>query len=189
MRWRLDQRVRTNAHQYASGSCHPRHPRLPTRAGLKPIRGGIPIAFPQFASQGPLPQHGFVRTAQWAADEVGDGVVALSLSDSDATRAVWPHAFKLVLRAQFDAGRLATHLEVANPKAAPGPFAFEALQHSYFYAGPGDDAAARLRLAGLGGVTYHSKPHGGAPFVQPTDGDAGGFGLEGEVDRIYCDTR
>jgi glucose-6-phosphate 1-epimerase len=168
-------------------------------AGVKPIRGGIPIAFPQFASQGPLPQHGFARTAAWVVDEVGDGIVALSLTDNDATRALWPHAFKLVLRAQFDGGRLATHLEVTNPAAsgalAAAPFAFEALQHSYFYAGPGDDAAAQLRLSGLGGVTYLSKPQGGAAFVQPPDGDAAGssaprgFALEGEVDRIYCDTR
>ena len=29
------------------------------------IRGGIPVCFPQFADQGPLPMHGLVRTVPW----------------------------------------------------------------------------------------------------------------------------
>ena len=29
------------------------------------IRGGIPVIFPQFAAEGPLPRHGFARTSRW----------------------------------------------------------------------------------------------------------------------------
>jgi glucose-6-phosphate 1-epimerase len=29
--------------------------------GSKPIRGGIPLVFPQFGQNGKLPQHGFAR--------------------------------------------------------------------------------------------------------------------------------
>ena len=34
--------------------------------GSVPIRGGIPVCFPQFASVGKLPKHGFVRTREWS---------------------------------------------------------------------------------------------------------------------------
>ena len=40
------------------------------------IRGGIPVCFPQFADQGPLPMHGLVRTVPWtlmAAGQADDG--------------------------------------------------------------------------------------------------------------------
>src|ERR1700693_2463020 len=41
------------------------------RAG-DPIRGGIPVVFPQFANTGPLPQHGFARKTEWQLAENAD---------------------------------------------------------------------------------------------------------------------
>ena len=37
-----------------------------------PIRGGIPVVFPQFANTGPLPQHGFARKTEWQLAETAD---------------------------------------------------------------------------------------------------------------------
>src|SRR5512139_1508054 len=54
------------------------------RAGA-PIRGGVPIVFPQFGMTGPLPLHGLARLMAWeivAAKAVGQGAVAtFHLSD------------------------------------------------------------------------------------------------------------
>ena len=79
--------------------------------GSKAIRGGLPIAFPQFAAQGPLPMHGFARTSTWTLDEIGNGTAQLSLVDNDGTRALWPHAFKLTLCIEFNDEHLSTTLQ------------------------------------------------------------------------------
>ena len=136
-----------------------------------------------------MPQHGFARNALWTLDEAGDGRAVLSLAANDTTRSIWPHEFKLRLRIQFDDSKISTHLDVENPKAGvtgsePAPFALEALQHSYFYVGKGNDAISHVRVAGLKGVTYLSKPHGNAAFTEESESIA----IQGEVDRIYCNT-
>src|SRR5512141_215643 len=68
----------------------------------EPIRGGIPVVFPQFANRGPLPMHGFARTQPWTLGEqmlLPDGRASLiaTLADTPATRALWPHSFRLEL--------------------------------------------------------------------------------------------
>ena len=150
--------------------------------GKEPIRGGVPIVFPQFARQGPLPMHGFARTSLWTVEEVGEGHAKLSLTDSEATRALWPHAFRLETRITISDDKLTQTLSVTNPKGAPAPFAFEALLHTYLFLG--NDAAGAVELAGLGGVSYLDKPAGGAERVQ----EEGALKLSGEIDRVYMNT-
>jgi glucose-6-phosphate 1-epimerase len=71
--------------------------------GSKPLRGGIPLVFPQFGA-GPfkgMASHGFARTATWAVAReprtTASGLVevALSLQDDEASRKLWPHLFRL----------------------------------------------------------------------------------------------
>lgn len=98
-----------------------------------PIRGGVPVCFPQFSNFGPLEQHGFVRTCLWetASARAGEdfAMVALKLSDSDETRARWPHPFQIELTVGISNTRIDIELEVENTGTAP--FSFSAALHTY----------------------------------------------------------
>ncbi len=150
--------------------------------GSAPIRGGVPIAFPQFAAQGPLPMHGFARTARWRLLHQGDGVAVLALEDSPATRALWPHAFALRYTVTLGGPTLTAALQVRNAGAAP--LAFEALLHTYIAGGGAGavDAAGggALALAGLKGQAFFAKATGQAGVE-----DRAAFALQGEFDRVY----
>src|SRR5471032_120018 len=105
--------------------------RSPFEAG-RPIRGGIPIAFPQFADLGPLAQHGFARTQAWSftgASESEEGSrVSFALESSRETEALWTGAFRLVLTATLGGPRLDVQLHVAN--TGHDAFAFAAALHT-----------------------------------------------------------
>ncbi len=148
----------------------------------KAIRGGIPVCFPQFAGRGPLPKHGFARTsAEWELEsmssEGGTPKLVLSLSDSEATRAVWPHAFKLVYSITLTADGLTTEVSFAN--TGDTPLTFTGALHTYF-ATP-DVQATRVR--GLRGITYEDNTAGCATAVEQQEEVT----LPGEVDRVYLD--
>lgn len=119
----------------------------------KPIRGGIPVIFPQFGGDGPLPQHGLARTAEWApaAVRVNNSTHAveatLRLTESDATRAIWPHAFTLELTVRLDQAALTVAYRVCNTGDAP--FDYSAVLHTYFRVAD----IRRTALYGLRGVT------------------------------------
>src|SRR5690606_8597948 len=80
-----------------------------------PIRGGIVAILPQFAERGPLPRHGFARTAIWTLDSIedlpdtgydGTARATFSLRADDRTRAIWPHDFTARLVVTLSKGRL-----------------------------------------------------------------------------------
>lgn len=146
------------------------------------IRGGIPLIFPQFAGEGPLPKHGFARTADWRFVDAGpvDGgglALRLRLEDDAATRALWPQAFAVELQAVIGGRQLSVVLSVQNRGAAA--FAFTAALHSYLAV---DDLAA-LRLLGLQGLRYRDSANGGRLCHEA----AAELAIDGEVDRIYLD--
>lgn len=121
----------------------------------KAIRGGVPVCFPQFAERGSLPRHGFARTALWelVSQEQGqdDALAVLRLRDSDATRAIWPHAFELELSVRVSGRSLDIELACDN-LGQPGdaPLQFTAALHTYLRVGDLD----AVSVEGLAGLRY-----------------------------------
>lgn len=120
------------------------------------IRGGVPVCFPQFADQGPLPMHGFARNMAWdlvAAAGTADGAAhaRFRLVDSAATRAVWPHAFACELAVTARGPALAIELAVTNTGA--DPFTFTAALHTYLRM---NDVQA-VSVRGLANTRYRDK--------------------------------
>ena len=146
------------------------------------VRGGIPVCFPQFAKRGPLGQHGFSRqqTWQWVEGaQRGDVVIGvLRLTDDDATRAVWPHAFEAEL--SFSFGGLQLDVELAVTNTGDTTFNFTAALHTYLLV----DDVRRARLGGLFGVQYLDTVNG-----QSQHQEMDPFSFAGEIDRIYWDAK
>jgi glucose-6-phosphate 1-epimerase len=149
--------------------------------GKAPMRGGVPVVFPQFATYGPLPQHGLVRTRAWqiaARDESGGRVRAkLRVHDCPDTRKLWPHAFTAELSVDVGGDRLDLELRVSN--AGETPFQFTAALHTYLSVA--DVRAARLE--GLHRVRYLDRTQEDLAETQSFEV----LTVSGEVDRIYLD--
>ncbi len=146
------------------------------------IRGGVPVIFPQFAGEGPLPKHGFARGLPWqlvAAAQPGQGSASASfrLEDTDATRAIWPHAFKAELQISIDGAMLETRLSVEN--TGKSEISFTAALHTYIRVAD----IGEVRLHGLNGLRYRDTAQNGSASVE----QAHALRIEGEVDRIYFD--
>jgi len=152
----------------------------------KAIRGGVPLIFPWFgthATDKSKPMHGFARARAWrliTAEPAPDGsvVIDLGLDDDEATRALWPHAFRA--RYRVTAGdTLTLSLDVTNTGRAP--FTFESALHTYL-------AVADVRTASVSGLENTT-------FIDKVDGftrkrlAAEPLRLTGETDRVFLDTQ
>jgi glucose-6-phosphate 1-epimerase len=151
--------------------------------GSVPIRGGIPVCFPQFASQGDLPKHGFLRTRQWSVEteRTGDdfALVTLAVSDDEQSRPLWPHAFLAEVTLMIESDRIDVELSITN--TGETPFEFTGALHSYIRLVQVEDAA----LEGLRGYEYRDatrdnehKLDSGTELI-----------VEDEVDRVYFDVK
>ena len=124
----------------------------------RPIRGGVPICFPQFDMQGSLPKHGFARTMSWGVDSLtsddDSATAVLTLADNDATRAMWPHAFRLSLTVRLAHDGLDLSMMVEN--MGTDTFDFTGALHTYF----GVDDSATATLHGLEGFEYRDNRSG-----------------------------
>lgn len=159
---------------------------LSSRSAFAPnaaIRGGVPIIFPQFASMGPLPKHGFARVEEWELTRTrrtrkGQGEAQLRLTASEGTRARWNHAFEATFVVTTEGMSLSLALSVLNADAAR--FEFTAALHTYLLVDDVREASVR----GLQGVSYRDAAAGNTQGRQEEEDLAVGAG-GGELDRIY----
>lgn len=144
----------------------------------KAIRGGVPVIFPQFAERGDGPRHGFARTLTWEAEPQPQRL-SFRLRDREETRRHWPHRFEAELDLEPGEDRLRIALTVRNADRAA--FEFSAALHTYLAVA---DVAAAL-VHGLEDRPYFDSA-GGDAACPPSDAPVR---FDGEVDRIYPDTR
>jgi glucose-6-phosphate 1-epimerase len=150
--------------------------------GSSAIRGGVPVIFPQFAAEGPLPRHGFARTSEWTLLGVqqtaeGNALASLELCDSADTRRIWPASFAVTLAVLVGGNSITIGLGVLN--AGTAPFSFAAALHTYLRV----DDVANVELLGLEGSRYRESS---APKRLRTD-DAQVIRPTQEIDRVYVD--
>lgn len=156
--------------------------------GSKPVRGGIPLVFPNFGKlQDPgfaeLPQHGFARNSEWEfLGQVKEcpPTVQFALSPEQANPDVYAkwgtgdHDFTLIYTIELGEQDLKTKIEVSNTDKKSWKFNW--LFHTYLYVDDITDIVVN-NLAGdycydqLVAEHYHEK----APMISFTE----------EFDRIY----
>lgn len=156
---------------------------LSARAEFRPgaaIRGGVPVIFPQFGTEGLLPRHGFARTRdwEWLPAESGAQRAAFRLCDSEDTRARWPQRFEARLQVDIGGRELTLTLSVCNRGAAT--FSFTAALHTYLAV---DDLGA-VALHGLRDCRYRDAVLGGSTLETAPELRFD----EREIDRVYFDT-
>ncbi|XP_070380833.1 ovochymase-2-like isoform X2 [Dermacentor albipictus] len=127
------------------------------RDSKSPIRGGIPLVFPNFGAWELGPHHGFAHTSEWTVQQApaeeanGDKAVILSLQDNDYTRSIWNHGFQLLYRVALRKAQL--HLELSVENKGTEAFEFTALLHPYWRTAD----VRQCTLSGCHGVVYTDK--------------------------------
>ncbi|CAI0441568.1 unnamed protein product [Linum tenue] len=151
-----------------------------------PVRGGIPICFPQFGNRGALEQHGFARKKLWVVDDnppplhpndsYGKSFVDLLLKPSEDDLKMWPHSFEFRLRVAITAeGNLAMVSRIRNINCKP--FSFSIAYHTYLSISDINE----VRVEGLETLDYLDNLLQRERFTE--QGDTLTF--ESEVDRVY----
>ena len=148
----------------------------------KAIKGGIPICWPWFGRDSENPDrqmHGFARNMQWKLEKTsqsndGSTQVVLSLNDTEDTRKLWPHAFKLILA--IDIGST-LKLSLTTENTGKQSFSITQALHSYFSV----TNITQTLLEGLDGISYLDK----VTDAEQEEIQKGYISISEEVDRIY----
>ncbi len=124
-----------------------------------PIRGGVPICFPQFNQRrleaAELPKHGFARTLRWKAGAITSSKECCAVSlelDQDGLPAVlrptWKYHFTANMTVTLWRNQLRMKFRVMNTGREPWPFALAL--HTYLRVSDIETA----QVHGLGGIRY-----------------------------------
>lgn len=99
-----------------------------------PIRGGIPLMFPQFGDSGPLRKHGFVRDLQWTLVAENDDAMAKNISYELDIKSTdfpeWPFDASLQMDASIGLDSFSIALTIIN--TGNQAFIFTGGLHPYF---------------------------------------------------------
>ncbi|PWA38988.1 aldose 1-/Glucose-6-phosphate 1-epimerase, Galactose mutarotase-like domain protein [Artemisia annua] len=156
----------------------------------KPIRGGIPICFPQFSNLGALDQHGFARNRFWTFDDdppplppdanhkvITDLILRSTIEDLK----IWPYSFEYRLRITLGpGGELMLTSRIRNTGTDGKPFTFSFAYHTYFSVSD----ISEVRVEGLETLDYLDNCQKRERFTEQGDS----ITFESEVDRIYLST-
>eukprot|EP00808_Paulinella_micropora_P006418 g77457.t1 len=147
----------------------------------KPVRGGIPLVFPQFGP-GPIQLHGFARNVMWSHDgnvdvdpESGDVTASVALEPNEYTKNIWDYNFKVVYTVVLKRRNLVTHFKVFN--ADSKPFDFTTALHTYWRV----DDINKVTISGLQGITYADRMDGGKEITEASDA----IKITKETDSVY----
>ncbi|XP_077550849.1 uncharacterized protein LOC144164207 [Haemaphysalis longicornis] len=150
----------------------------------KAIRGGVPFVFPHFGPWPLGPQHGFARISRWTVDEpahpVADGgcAVTLALEDTEETRKMWNHRFRLLYKVLLTRNNLVLDVGVTNTGGAA--LSFTLLLHTYLRL----DDVKHFTVSGLQGCSYIDKVANAARCTESSEQ----LGISGPTDRVYSKT-
>ncbi|PRP81155.1 hypothetical protein PROFUN_01989 [Planoprotostelium fungivorum] len=148
------------------------------------IRGGIPICWPQFADEGPLPMHGICHSTEWTIKETSISGnhprIVFTLDDSQETRNIWPHSFHLqytveIVEGEGNKERLRLSLDVENKGDAD--FSWTAALHTYYHV----NSLRQTSVSGLKGKTFIDKTKKKEKFEEKNDHVT----FQSETDKIF----
>lgn len=154
---------------------------------LHPIRGGVPVIFPQFGAAGPWPRHGIARTLMWtlasqSSEYDQPACMKLQLTSRLASRETLgvvfaPDKFSLQLTIEFSGNTLRITLDIENTGTTS--LTFCAALHTYLRC-----QAARSSIWGLQHKTYHDAVDNDRLKID----EAKVLRIAQEIDRLYLNT-
>ena len=118
----------------------------------KTIRGGVPVLFPQFANNGKLRKHGFVRDIAWELmyefQDDKSAIIEYDFNIEADDYPEWPFNAKLSLFCEMISNLITIKLIVINTDNKP--FEFTGGLHPYFAI----DSKDNVTIEGLENVTF-----------------------------------